>query len=182
MRPPSGDRVEIRPFVPEDAEEMLALALANRTHLEPWEPLRDSASFTFEGQRTVLERAVAMREADQGYRFAIVSGSRIVGAVGLNEVVRGSFQNAYVGYWVAGDATGRGYATAGVRLVVDFAFEEARLHRVQAAVMPRNAASMRVIEKLGFRREGEALRYLRIAGAWEDHLIFAVTSEEWPVA
>jgi ribosomal-protein-alanine N-acetyltransferase len=179
VRVPSGDLVQIRPIVPDDAEEMLALVLANRAHLEPWEPLRNESWYTLEGQRAVLVRAVEQRESGQGYRFALVAGARIVGTVGLNEVVRGSFQNAYLGYWVAAASTGRGFATEGVRLTARFAFEEAGLHRVQAAVMPRNAASIRVVEKVGFRLEGQALRYVRIAGVWEDHLLFALTREEW---
>jgi ribosomal-protein-alanine N-acetyltransferase len=177
---PPGDPVEIRPLVVQDAEQMLALALRNRAHLESWEPLRDETWFTLEAQSSAIERAVELRESGRGYRFAIVAGARIVGAVGLNEVVRGAFENAYLGYWVDVGSTGRGYATQGVRLAVGFAFEEAQLHRVQAAVMPRNAASIRVVEKVGFRREGHALRYLRIAGVWEDHHLFALTREEWP--
>jgi ribosomal-protein-alanine N-acetyltransferase len=174
-----ADPVGIRPLVLADAEELLELALRNRSHLEPWEPRKDEAWYTLEGQRAALQRAEEFREAGRGYRFAIVAGDRIAGAVGLNEVVRASFQNAYLGYWVDGSSTGRGYATEGVRLTVRFAFEEAGLHRVQAAVMPRNGASIRVLEKVGFRREGQSLRYLRIAGTWEDHFLFALTREEW---
>ncbi len=75
---------------------------------------------------------------------------------------------------------GQGLMTEGIRLALGFAFGAAGLHRVQAAIMPRNQASLRVVEKVGFRREGFAQRYLQIAGKWEDHLLFAITQEEWP--
>ena len=114
----------------------------------------------------------------RGLPFAIVEDGELAGAVNLSGIVRGVFENAYLGYWVDGARGGRGVATEAVRLAVLHAFDEAGLHRVQAAVIPRNAASVRVLEKVGFRAEGLALRYLRIAGRWEDHRLFALTSEE----
>ncbi len=108
---------------------------------------------------------------------------RLVGLFSLNEIVRGVFQSAYAGWQVRGTDMGRGLATEGVRALLDIAFSPEPaglgLHRVQANVMPSNAASLRVVEKVGLRKEGEAERYLRIAGRWEDHLMFAVTTEEW---
>lgn len=94
--------------------------------------------------------------------------------------MRGAWDNATLGYFVDGERNGRGYATQAVRQVVGFAFSNAGLHRVQAAVMPTNVASARVLQKNGFRCEGRSPRYLRIAGAWEDHDVYAVTAEEWP--
>src|SRR5207342_3877462 len=115
--------------------------------------------------------------ADRRYAFGIFAPA-LVGRVALNEVVRGVFGNAYLGYFVDEAVNGRGYATEAVRLAVRFAFAEASLHRVQAAVVPRNTASVRVLEKAGFREEGYAERYLCINGVWEDHRIFAITSED----
>ena len=103
----------------------------------------------------------------------------IIGRIALTSVVRGGFQNAYLGYWVDSSHQGRGFATEAVRSVLAFAFGPLGLHRVQAAIMPRNAASLRVIAKLGFREEGLAKDYLSIAGAWEDHLLFARTSSDF---
>jgi ribosomal-protein-alanine N-acetyltransferase len=105
--------------------------------------------------------------------------SRVIGRVALAGVLRGAFQNAYLGYWIDEGHQGRGLMTEAVWAATSFAFGTARLHRVQAAVMPRNEASLRVLAKVGYRREGFALKYLCIAGAWEDHWLFAVTSEEW---
>ena len=104
---------------------------------------------------------------------------RLIGRVALGNVVRGPWQNATLGYWIDEAANGRGHCSRAVELVVRFAFEHAGLHRVQPAIMPRNDRSKRVVEKVGFRREGLAVRYLEIAGVWEDHELFAMTVEEW---
>ena len=103
----------------------------------------------------------------------------MIGRVALANVVRGPWQNATLGYWISADAGGRGHATRAVRLILRFAFEHAGLHRVQPAVIPRNERSIRVVERVGFRREGRAARYLKINGVWEDHDIFALTREDW---
>jgi len=95
------------------------------------------------------------------------------------QVQRGVFQNAYLGYWCDVDEQGRGLTTECVRAMVTFAFGPLGLHRVQAAVMPNNPGSLRVLDKAGFRREGLAERYLQIAGVWADHVLFATTIEEW---
>lgn len=92
---------------------------------------------------------------------------------------RGAWQNAVLGYFVDADQNGKGFATEAARLALGFAFGHAGLHRVQAGVMPRNERSIRVLAKTGFRNEGVALRYLEIGGMWEDHIIFAITREEW---
>jgi ribosomal-protein-alanine N-acetyltransferase len=99
----------------------------------------------------------------------------------LSNVSRGAWQNATLGYYIDEAHTGRGYATDAVRLSLQFAFGSASLHRVQAAVLPRNVASRRVLEKAGFSREGRSTKYLQINGAWEDHEMFAVTREDWPL-
>lgn len=169
--------IRIRPLSAGDAAELLEVRARNRAHLEPWEPLRDASFYTLAGQVAAADAAVTAREAGRAFPFVIEHEGRIVGGVNLNEVVRGVFQNAYLGYWVDGACGGRGFATEAVRQAVAFAFGEARLHRVQAAVIPRNATSIRVLEKTGFRDEGLALRYLQIAGVWEDHRIFAVTND-----
>jgi [ribosomal protein S5]-alanine N-acetyltransferase len=100
--------------------------------------------------------------------------------VALSNVSRGGWQNATLGYYVDERHNGCGYATQAVRLILDFAFGRARLHRVQAAVLPRNVASQRVLQKSGFSREGRSTKYLQINGVWEDHDVYAITAEDWP--
>jgi ribosomal-protein-alanine N-acetyltransferase len=173
-----GDLVSIRPLTLDDAGALLDLRVRNNDFLAEWEPRRPADWLTPKVQRADLRRSEDLWAADRGFHFAIVHDGSLVGRIALNEVVRGSFQNAYLGYWIDEASGGNGYATDAVRLILRFAFDEARLHRVQAAVMPRNAASIRVLEKAGFRREGIAARYLRIADAWEDHILFARTAED----
>lgn len=114
---------------------------------------------------------------------AKIPGSAMVGLFALNEIVRGVFQSAYASWQVGAGHMGRGLGTEGVRGLLDVAFhadpDGLGLHRVQANIMPSNAASLRIARKLGFRREGLAARYLKIAGRWEDHVMLALTREEW---
>ena len=174
----AAEGVAIRPLARGDAPALLDLRRRNRAFLAPWEPERDESFFTLRGQEAVVATSLRAWGEGSSYRFGVVAGGALVGCVNLNDVVRGVFQNAHLGYWIDEAHGGRGITTAAVRLVVGFAFGEARLHRVQAGVIPRNAASVRVLEKCGFREEGLARRYLRIAGVWEDHRIFALTREE----
>ncbi len=159
----------------------------NRSFLAPFEPLRNPAFFTVDGQRDALLRSEAEFETGSAYAFAVietettVEPAPIAGLAHLSSIHRGAWQSANLGYWISEDRCRRGYATEAVRQAIAFAFEVAELHRVQAAVMPRNEPSLRVLEKNCFRREGLAERYLQIAGAWEDHVILAITADEWRV-
>jgi ribosomal-protein-alanine N-acetyltransferase len=150
----------------------------DRAFLDPWEPVRADAFFTLEVQQRGIAR---LREAEDAVDFGIflAETDEFVGRIQLTGIALGPFQNAHVGYFVSERHNGRGYATEAVRQAVDAAFGPLELHRVQAAVMPRNIASIRVLEKVGFREEGFARRYLRIAGDWEVHKLYAVTREEW---
>ena len=169
--------ISLRPVQASDAQALLELRVRNRDFLAPWEPVREESYFTLEAAELAVAEQQAARTADRGYAFGIFA-PELVGWANLSAVVRGSFQNAYLGYSVDESANGRGYATAAVREATRLAFAELGLHRVQAAVIPRNAGSIRVLEKAGFRREGYAQRYLLIGGAWEDHILFARTSDE----
>ncbi|MBX3229888.1 MAG: GNAT family N-acetyltransferase [Labilithrix sp.] len=177
------ERLILRPPRTGDVGELRRVLRYNQAHLKPWNPAprpgEDPTSIT-EVSNTVLRQR---REWKTGRSFAFMLArredpSRFVGKIALSGVMRGAMHGAYLGYWMDVDNQGGGLCTEGIRAVLDFAFGAAALHRVQAAIMPRNAASLRVIEKLGFRREGYAERYLQIAGRWEDHLLFARTVEE----
>ncbi|MGZ4268665.1 MAG: GNAT family N-acetyltransferase [Solirubrobacteraceae bacterium] len=172
----------IRPTDPADGRAQLALRIANRLHTGPWDPTRDESFYTESGQRLELDLDQRAWSAGSAYAFAVLDTTerdRLIGRVALANVVRGPWQNATLGYWISEDAGGRGHATRAVRLILRFAFEHAGLHRVQPAIIPRNHRSIRVVERVGFRREGRALKYLKINGVWEDHEIFALTREDW---
>jgi [ribosomal protein S5]-alanine N-acetyltransferase len=172
----------IRPTDPRDATTQLRLRLANRGHTGPWDPIRDESFYTEAGQRLELDLDQRSWAAGNAYAFAVLevdAGDRLIGRVALSNVVRGPWQNATLGYWIDEGSGGRGHATRAVRLALQFAFEHAGLHRVQPAIIPRNVRSVRVAEKVGFRLEGRALRYLKINGVWEDHDVYALTLEDW---
>jgi ribosomal-protein-alanine N-acetyltransferase len=117
-----------------------------------------------------------------GYGFGIfIEGAGFAGEINLSGVQRGPFQNAYVGYWVDKLHAGQGYVPEAFVLMARFAFDDLRLHRLQVAIIPRNTPSRRVVEKLELREEGLAERYLEINGVWEDHVRYAITTEEWTV-
>ena len=149
----------------------------NREFLEQWEPVREAEFFTLEAQVADIEAALADADADRRHAFGIFVDGELVGRLALNQIVRGVFQNAYLGYSIGERWNGRGLASEAVGVAVGFAFGKLGLHRVQAAVIPRNAASIRVLEKNGFREEGYAVGYLCINGVWEDHRIFARTRD-----
>lgn len=173
----------IRPFSVEDVDALLDLRLRNKAFMAPFEADRAPSFFS----RPAQAREVALDQeawaAGSGYAFAVCAlegdEEQLIGRIALSNVVRGVWQNATVGYWIDEAHGSRGHATRALLLVCRFAFEHAGLHRLQPAVMPRNGRSQRVVEKAGFRREGCARRYLRIAGVWEDHDIFAMTLEDW---
>jgi [ribosomal protein S5]-alanine N-acetyltransferase len=178
------DRLVLRPPRTADVPAMRAVLRRNAAHLRPWSiapaPGEDPASLTSVSRAVLRHRAEW--KSGQAYVFLIApreDDRTILGRIALGGLLRGAFQNAYLGYWIDADHAGRGLMTEAVGAATSFAFSSAQLHRVQAAVMPSNAGSQRVLEKAGYRREGLAARYLCIAGVWEDHILFAATAEEW---
>jgi len=173
----------LRALTGEDEGEFLRVLDVSRTAWEPWTPARASTVTDADTFRIEMERTVRGAAAGTHLRLAaFLDNGRLAGLFGLNEIVRGVFQSAYAAWMVSADAMDRGLGSEGVQALLDLAFEDEPhglgLHRVQANVMPSNAASLRVAEKAGFRREGLAERYLEISGRWEDHVMFAVTAEE----
>ena len=160
----------IRPLTSEDAGDLAAILMANREFLAPFEPDRDERFYTSDGQRERIE-------SGEQQAFAILDGERIAGTVALSNIVRGPFQSANLGYWVAQEVNGRGLATRAVGEVIEFAFGELGLHRLEAGTQVDNVASRRVLEKNGFEAIGIARRYLRIAGEWRDHMLFELLSD-----
>jgi ribosomal-protein-alanine N-acetyltransferase len=172
----AGERILLRHLTADDAPALLAYMQENREFLEHWEPAREDDFFTLDAQAADIEAAAAEALADSRHAFGVFLDSELVGRIALSQIFRGIFQNAYLGYSIAERWNGQGLATEAVGVVMDFAFGDLGLHRVQAAVMPRNTGSIRVLEKNGFREEGYAVGYLCINGVWEDHRIFARTT------
>ncbi len=178
-----GQRILLRPLEVEDFEEWRELRYRNIQWLCKWEPRRPTGQpDPADGREIFASRCTARhrdRQLGTGYGFGIFVGKHLAGELNLSNVIRGAYQNAHIGYWVGEAQAGRGYVPEAVVAVSKFAFEEVGLHRLQVSIVPRNRPSRRVVEKLGFRCEGLAERYLEIDGVWEDHLRFALTAEEW---
>jgi len=176
-------RVVLRPLVSDDFPQWREVRRANRDWLTKWEPKRIVASPDVVEDRSAFSMRCHSRERERqlgsGFGFGVFVAGNFAGEVNLNSVQRGPFQNAYVGYWIDERHAGHGYTPEAVVAVIRYAFEELDLHRIQISIVPRNTASRRVVEKIGVRAEGVAERYLEINGVWEDHIRFAITSEEW---
>ncbi|MCM3879903.1 MAG: GNAT family N-acetyltransferase [Vicinamibacterales bacterium] len=110
--------------------------------------------------------------------FFIWNGSELVGVVNISEIVRGIFRSAYLGYYAFEPLAGRGLMREGLSQVIDHAFDEMKLHRLEANIQPKNRRSVALVRSLGFRREGFSRRYLKIAGRWRDHERWAVLAED----
>jgi len=120
-----------------------------------------------------------LRQPNQVGYFVFDNSDQLVGVINISEIVRGAFCSAYLGYFALAPHAKRGYMTAGLAAALDRAFKVLKLHRVEANIQPENIASVRLVKRLGFRREGHSPRYLKIAGRWRDHDRWALTAEEW---
>ena len=177
-----GWRVRLRTLSEDDYEQWYAVRSRCRDWLVPWEPRPAGAPPTPEDRGSFVARCAARereRQLSSGYGFGIFVDGQLAGEITLSSIQRGPFQNAFIGYWVDRELAGQGLVPEATVIVLRFAFEELALHRVEIAIVPRNHASRRVVEKLGVREESIALRYLEIDGRWEDHVRYAITSEEW---
>lgn len=175
-----GQGVALRAPMPADFAPWADLRGASRAQLTPFEPVWAADELSRPAFRDRLRRYQNDARNDLGYAFLILElpSQMIAGGITLSSIRRGVAQAATVGYWVGAGYTGRGIATAALQRVLRHAFEDLGLHRVEAACMPRNAASLRVLEKAGFEREGLGRQYLKIAGLWEDHILLARVAED----
>ncbi len=178
-----GRLVFLRPPQPDEWARWAELRAVSRDFLVPWEPTWPADSLTEAAYLRRVRRLVTEWKTDEGYSFHVFEKAqgRLVGGIGLTQVRRGVAQMATLGYWIGEPFERRGYTTEAVRLVVRFALQSLMLHRVEAACLPENAASRRVLEKAGFVREGYARQYLKIAGEWRDHLTFALLQSDLPL-
>lgn len=178
-----GDGVFLRPAEMADFASWARLREHSRDFLAPWEPIWPTDDLTRAAFRRRVKRHAEEMARDEAYPFLIfrTRDKALLGGLTIGQIRRGVAQSATVGYWVGVDYAGQGYMSRALRAAVAFAFSSLRLHRVEAACLPTNAASIRVLESAGFRREGLARSYLRINGRWQDHLLFAVLENDPPL-
>jgi ribosomal-protein-alanine N-acetyltransferase len=168
---PRGNGLVLRAPQMSDFLQWAHLRETSRNYLTPWEPIWPSDDLTRSGFRRRLRRYpfIVFRESD----------GAMIGGVTLANVRRGIVQAGTIGYWVGQPHAHRGYMTAALRVLLPSLFGELNLHRIEAACIPSNAPSIRVLEKCGFSREGLARRYLCINGVWQDHLLFGLLHEDF---
>jgi ribosomal-protein-alanine N-acetyltransferase len=169
-----GESVYLRAPQSGDHAEWAALREASRAFLTPWEPTWPSDDLSRSAFRRRLKRYAEDQRSDLAYAFLIfrTADHAMVGGLTLANVRRGVAQAGSIGYWVGAPFARQGIMTAAVHALIPFCFDSLRLHRLEAACIPANAASIRLLEKTGFTREGYAREYLCINGIWQDHLLY----------
>lgn len=178
-----GRRVMLRPLAATDFEAWSEVRLRNGEWLTKWEPmplitLPDPAK----SRDAFTHRCAARdreRQSGNAYCLGLFVDNVFAGEINLNSVMRGAMQSGTIGYWIDKAKAGNSYVSEAVLVLMKFAFEELRLHRMEVCIIPRNANSRRVVEKLQLREEGIAERFLEINGVWEDHVRYGFTIEEW---
>lgn len=181
FEPVSGARVTLRFPRAGDYDEWAELREASRAFLCPWEPTWASDELTRGAYRRRLRRYADDIRADQAYAFfAFLRGTdTLVGGLTLSGVRRGVTQSCSLGYWMGAAYAQRGLMSDAVRAIIPYVFELLRLHRLEAACLPSNEPSQRLLRSVGFTQEGLARQYLRIDGAWRDHLLFGMLESDY---
>jgi ribosomal-protein-alanine N-acetyltransferase len=167
-----------RLLAPDDAPVLADLLRRNREFLAASGPDRDERFFTVAGQREAIEAALAQHERGASLPHVILGEAagkgarRVVGRITLSSIQRGMFQSCNLGYWVNAADNGRGLASAAVAEIIDMAFSQLGLHRIEAGTLLDNVGSQRVLERNGFVRYGMAPQYLYFGGRWQDHVLY----------
>jgi len=163
---------------PADAQALASLLAGNREFLAPWEPERDKEFYTAVVQRKFIEGQLAEHAVGRNLPHVILDANgEIIGRVTISNIVRGAFLSGNLGYWLGQQATGHGYATRAVTEIKRIAFTELGMHRLEAGTLVHNVRSQRVLERNGFARYGLAPRLIKIAGRWQDHILFQALNE-----
>lgn len=175
----NGEHVFLRPPERGDYEEWASLRARSRGFLSPWEPSWPADALSRAAYRARIARYAEDWRTDQGYNFFVFrEDEALVGGIGLSNLRRGVSEMASLGYWMGEPFARQGLMSAALPVVLAFGFERLRLHRIEAACLPSNVPSRRLLLRSGFREEGYARQYLCIEGKWQDHLLFAMLGED----
>ncbi len=175
-----GDKVVLRAPATADYPQWALLRGESRRFLAPWEPMWPADELSRLGFRGGIKRYQRELRDGSGYPFFVFAsdGVTLLGGLTISQVQRGVRQSGALGYWMGERYARRGYMSDAVKALLGFAFQSLRLHRIEAACLPHNVASVRLLEKTGFRKEGYARSYLCIDGQWQDHVLYAVVSDD----
>ncbi len=176
--PLHGERVLLRVPAAGDHEAWSSLRQQSRAFLTPWEPVWPENDLLRQAFRSRIKHYWREIESDSSYPYFIFAAGKpdLLGAITISNVRRGVAQMGTLGYWIGAPYARRGYMSEALQLMKQFAFTSLGLHRLEAACLPTNAASMALLKRAGFTHEGYAKAYLKIAGEWQDHLLFACIS------
>lgn len=166
----------LKPFTLPDADDLLHFQTSNKEFFEKFAMVRPDSFYTLLHQQSLIKKWEQGIENDTEYQYGIFQRetNNLIGIISLFQVMRGSLQSAFIGYFIDKGYNGKGYGTEAVTLLVNYAFESLKLHRIEAGVMPHNIGSIRVLEKSGFHKEGLAIKNVKINGKWEDHQVLAI--------
>ena len=176
-----GQAVYLRAPPPADWRAWAEVRAASRGFLKPWEPTWSAAALTRTTYRHRLRLQARERRDNTGHRFFIFTrdDDSLAGGVNLSNIQHGVAMSCNIGYWIGKNHARRGLMSDAIEALLPFVFDTISLHRIEAACLPNNLASEALLRKLGFRQEGYARAYLRIDGAWRDHLLFAMLASDF---
>lgn len=172
-----SENITLRNLTPDDSEALLNYYDNNKNHLAAFEPSRDNSFYTLDVQRSILNESYRHFMTGVSVDFGVFKEDKLIGKLKLSNIVNGVFKNAILGYSMDSKQQGKGYMKEAVKLVVDYAFDELDLHRVEASVLINNEKSKRVLKACGFKELGVNEKYLFINGAWRDHITYYIVRE-----
>lgn len=172
-----GDNIELKVLTPKDSEDVLDYYIRNKEHLKPFEPTREENFYTLEVQMQNLMESYKQFLNGTSIEFGIYINKKFIGKIKLSNVVRGIFQNAFVGYSIDEKEQNKGYMKEALNIVLNYGFGDMELHRIEATTLLNNEKSQRVLKSCGFKEIGISKKYLFIDGKWRDHKIFSKTKE-----
>jgi len=175
-----GYKIYLRTYEDTDAEALYDLHLRNKEFFQNYSPIRNNDYYTIEAKREFIKNSEVHRNNDEGYFWGIFikDTDELIGNISLARIMRSPSQTCLLGYTLDKEHNGKGYMTDATSLVVEYAFNSLKLHRIEAGVMPHNIGSIKVLEKVGFHKEGIAQKNVKINGKWEDHQMLAIISDK----
>ncbi len=175
------ERLILKVLNEEAASQVLDYYKRNSSFLSEWEPERDESFYTVDHHSKLLQSDLAQMETGTALKLWIFPKDhpdKVIGAIAFTNIIKGVFLSCYLGYKLDKDEVNKGYMAEALQKGIDIMFDEYQLHRIEANIMPKNKASMRVVEKLGFYNEGLSYKYLKIHGKWEDHIHMVLLNDK----